>query len=91
MRELAEVQAARALWNEAKDWSLMKWLVEKRRVRKTADDAVAAFDAYEREVKAAWGDDLRNCYDELVAEAAADADPEMAMDLEYLQQVTQDG
>lgn len=89
MRELAEVRAARALWHEARDWSVMKWLFEKRRVRKTADAAVAAYDAYERGVKAAWSEDLRNCYDELVAEAAAASDPDMAMDLEYLRQVTQ--
>jgi hypothetical protein len=77
------------MWNEAREWSLMKWLLEKRRVRTTADAAVAAFAAYERDVKATWSDDLRNCYDELVAEASADEDPEMAMDLEYLRQVTQ--
>jgi hypothetical protein len=65
MKTLAEVTEATALMNEAVDWSVMKWLTEKKRVRKTADRANDALWAMQKEVKARWNADLRIAYDEL--------------------------
>jgi hypothetical protein len=39
MRKLAEVDEAKALMTEGLNWSVMKWLREKKRVRRTADKA----------------------------------------------------
>ena len=44
MHKLPEVEEAKALMNEATEWSVMKWLREKKRVRKVADQANAALD-----------------------------------------------
>ncbi len=65
MQRLIEVEEARALMNVAKDWSVWRWLTEKKRVRHAADRAVDALSAAETEVKAGWSDDLRKAYAEL--------------------------
>jgi hypothetical protein len=70
MRKLAEVEDARALMTEAMSWSVLKWLREKRRVRKVADKANAALDARNEEVKAAWSEDLKAAYRELLTPGA---------------------
>ncbi len=44
MEKFAEVEAAKAVMNEAIDWSVLKWLREKKRVRKMADVANARLD-----------------------------------------------
>ncbi len=62
MRKLPEVEDARALMTEAQDWSLWRWLLEKRRVRQAADAANAALAGAEEKVKACWNDDLKNAY-----------------------------
>ena len=67
MRKLDEVEQAKALMLEAVDWSVMKWLREKKRVRKVADQANNALWAMQKEVKASWSDDLKLAYDELGA------------------------
>jgi hypothetical protein len=72
MQKLVPVEEARVLMNEAKDWSVWRWLTEKRRVRIAADNATDALNNLEREVKAAWTEDLNKAYRELVAEAAVD-------------------
>lgn len=54
MRKLTEVEDAKALMTEAVEWSVMKWLREKKRVRKAADKANAALDALEQEIKRSW-------------------------------------
>ena len=51
MRKLTEVEEAKALMTEAVEWSVMKWLREKKRVRKAADKANDALDALEQEIK----------------------------------------
>jgi len=56
---------------EATSWSVMKWLREKKRVRKTADQANAALDQLDRETKRRWPEDLRAAYGILAAQAAA--------------------
>jgi len=70
MQKLLAVEQARALMNEAKDWSVWRWLMEKKRVRTAADAATAAFDEYDSKVKATWSDDLTKAYRQLEAEAA---------------------
>lgn len=67
MQKLIAVEEAKALMNEAQDWSVWHWLLEKRRVRATADKATEALGELEKKVKAAWGDDLRRAYRELEA------------------------
>jgi len=70
MRKLTEVEEAKALMNEATEWSVMRWLREKKRVRKAADRADDALDQLVRETKLLWPEELRAAYD---ATAQADA------------------
>jgi hypothetical protein len=65
MRKLNEVENAKALMTEAMGWSVVKWLSEKKRVRKAADLANAALDRLDEEIKARWNDDLKAAYSEL--------------------------
>lgn len=73
MRKLAEVEEAKALMTEAADWSVMKWLREKKRVRKAADKANEALDALNKETKASWNNELRAAYDQLRSKQGATA------------------
>ena len=65
MLNIEEVENAKALMTEAVNWSVMRWLKEKKRVRKTSDIANDKLDAIDREVKASWSDELRAAYAEL--------------------------
>lgn len=65
MRKLIEVENAKALMAEAMGWSVVKWLSEKKRVRKTADLANACLDRLDEEIKARWSDELKSAYSEL--------------------------
>jgi hypothetical protein len=65
MKELPEVETAKALMTEAMSWSVMKWLREKKNVRKTADRANAALDQLSDAVKERWSKDLRAAYESL--------------------------
>ena len=62
MRKLPEVEEAKALMTEAVEWSVMKWLKEKKRVRKVADLANNALDQLSEETKLQWTDELRAAY-----------------------------
>jgi hypothetical protein len=62
VRKLPEVEEARGLMTEALEWSVMKWLKEKKRVRKTADRANDALDQLSKEMKLLWPDELRAAY-----------------------------
>jgi len=62
MQKLTEVEEAKALMNEAMEWSVMKWLKEKKRVRKAADRADDALDQLAKETKLLWPDELRAAY-----------------------------
>ena len=66
MRKLTEVEEAKALMTEAVEWSVMKWLREKKRVRKAADKANHALDALEQEIKRSWSTELTAAYDALL-------------------------
>jgi hypothetical protein len=70
MHKLIEVEEARALMNVAKDWSVWRWLTEKKRVRAAADRAVDALEAAEAEVKAAWSGELKKAYAELASDGS---------------------
>ena len=56
MEKLPEVETAKALMTEAMVWSVMKWLREKKRVRKTADLANAALDQLSAVTRQRWPD-----------------------------------
>ncbi len=60
--KLPEVEQARALMTEAIDWSVMKWLSEKKRVRRAADVANALLDSTEEKLQKSWPTDLLNSY-----------------------------
>lgn len=62
MNKLPEVEAAKALMTEAVAWSVMKWLREKKNVRKTADLADAALDRLDEKTKTRWNDGLKEAY-----------------------------
>lgn len=70
MNKLPEVETAKALMTEAMAWSVMKWLREKKTVRKTADLANAALDQLSETTKARWTEGLRSAYQALGPEAA---------------------
>jgi IS30 family transposase len=56
---------------EAMKWSVMKWLREKKNVRKIADQANAALDTLNREVKERWPDPVKSAYSALEAQSFA--------------------
>src|SRR5215469_9242438 len=65
MGKLPEVEEAKALMTEAAGWSVMKWLREKKRVRKVADKANAALDELDRKVKAGWSWEVASVYKDI--------------------------
>jgi hypothetical protein len=65
MRKLSEVEDAKALMTEAMNWSVVRWLKEKKRVRTAADLANACLDRLDQEIKARWSDELKVAYGEL--------------------------
>lgn len=69
MDPIPEVEHAKALMHEAATWSVMKWLREKKRVRKTADQANAALDQRNAAVKGHWSDEMRAAYRALLTSA----------------------
>ncbi len=71
MRKLPEVEEAKALMTEAAAWSVIKWLREKKRVRKVADKANAALDELDRQVKAGWNSEVKSAYQELAEKASS--------------------
>jgi hypothetical protein len=62
MQKLAAVEEAKALMTEAIEWSVWRWLMEKRKVRLAADAAVDALNAQAKKVKAGWSDELKRAY-----------------------------
>ena len=71
MHKLSEVEEAKVLMTEAKAWSVWRLMTEKRKVRAAADRAVAALNAADEKVKAAWTEDLRKAWRELEANPRA--------------------
>jgi hypothetical protein len=68
MEKLPAVETAKALMTEAMTWSVMKWLREKKRVRRTADLANAALDQASQAIRECWPEAIRTAYDALVAQ-----------------------
>jgi predicted nucleic acid-binding Zn-ribbon protein len=68
MRKLPAVENARAIMTEGMEWGVWKWMTEKKRLRETADEARAALDDLEKKVKAAWSDDLKHAYNQLLSD-----------------------
>jgi len=65
MEKLAEVEEAKALMTEAMNWSVVRWLREKKRVRKTADKANEALWAMQKQIKSGWSKALQAAYADL--------------------------
>jgi len=70
MKTLPEVETAKELMNEATKWSVMRWLREKKRVRRAADQANAALDRLNGEIKQRWPENLRIAYQALATDSA---------------------
>lgn len=66
MEKIPAVEAAKALMSEAVGWSVMKWLREKKTVRKAADQANAALDQLNKAVKNRWPNDVSAAYEALL-------------------------
>ncbi len=64
MQQLAKVEAAKELMNDAITWSVMRWLREKKKVRKAADEANAALDQLRQAIAQSWPADLQSAYAE---------------------------
>jgi hypothetical protein len=75
MEKLPVVETAKALMTEAVGWSVMKWLREKRAVRRVADQANAALDQLNLAVKKQWPEDVRAAYEDLIKQAAGNHKP----------------
>ncbi|MGB9470310.1 MAG: hypothetical protein WBQ59_13260, partial [Candidatus Acidiferrum sp.] len=71
MHKLPEVQEAKELMNQARDWSAFRWLFEKPRVRQAADRANAALDRLNRSVKSRWSNEVKSTYKTLNKAGAA--------------------
>ncbi|MGA2960963.1 MAG: hypothetical protein ABSD96_04770 [Candidatus Korobacteraceae bacterium] len=67
MEKIAEVEEAKALMTEGISWSVMRWLKEKKRVRRAADKANNALWAMQKALKDSWSGDLRSAYEDLAA------------------------
>lgn len=69
MERIPAVENAKQVMSEAVAWSVMKWLREKKTVRKVADQANAALDQMNQAVKHRWPDEVRAAYGELIHHA----------------------
>ena len=72
MQKLIPVEEAKALFTVAQDWSVWRWLKDKKKARAAGDGATEAFGELEKTIKASWSADLKKAYRELEAEAAVD-------------------
>jgi hypothetical protein len=96
MHKLAPVEDAKTLFNEAKDWSVWRWLIEKKHARITADAAWEALEACEEKVKAGWNEEWQQAYRELSANGRPKArrqrslDPELKAALERLHEADEE-
>jgi hypothetical protein len=90
MQKLIPVEEAKKLMNEAIDWSVWRWLMEKRRVRAAADAAVDALNAADKKVKDAWSDELKKAYRELELEASTNGNSRARRKLEKAREEAED-
>jgi hypothetical protein len=66
LEKLPAVESAKELMTEAVGWSVVKWLRQKKSVRKIADQANAALDQLNREVKERWPAEFKAAYETLL-------------------------
>ena len=96
MHKLAPVEDAKTLFNEAKDWSVWRWLIEKKHARTTADAAWAALEACEEKVKTGWDEEWRQADLDLSANGRSKArrhrslSPELKAALERLHEADEE-
>jgi len=88
MHKLAPVENAKTLFHEAKDWSVWRWLIEKKKARTTADAAWEALDACEEKVKAAWAEEWQQAY--LKPRRHNGLDPEVKAALDAIRQAEEE-
>jgi hypothetical protein len=74
MQKLPAVEQAKTLLQQTQEWGIMKWLTDKRKVREAADNAWAAFDEQEEQIRTSWPENLQKAY----ADLAAQEEPEPA-------------
>jgi len=87
VRKVPCVEEAKALMNEAVDWSVFKWLLKKRRVHEAAEEANAALDKLNHAVKAHWKREIASAYQNIAKPGrgsrgqndATDYDPEILL------------
>ncbi len=84
MHKLPPVEEAKTLFNEAKDWSVWRWLIEKKRARTTADAAWEALEACEEKARAGWNEEWRQAYGHPKSRRYAALDDEVKAALERL-------
>jgi hypothetical protein len=84
MHKLVPVEDAKTLFNEAKDWSVWRWLMEKKRARTAADAAWEALEACEEKVKAGWDEEWQKAYGHPKSRYHAELDPAVKAALERL-------
>jgi hypothetical protein len=91
MQRLKEVADATALMQmAAEQWSVLRWIAEKKKVRKAADVANAALDETNRTVKAMWSPELKAAYASLIGENGKQAADSLAPELKaFVQQMKQ--
>lgn len=70
MQKLPAVETAKTVMTEAVAWSVMKWLRQKKQVRKIADEANAALDELNHSVKERWPADAKAAYKTLIDHGA---------------------
>ena len=90
MQKLTAVEEAKALMNEAKEWGVWRWLLEKGRVRVAADRAVEALEETAKRVKASWDDDLKKAYREFEAQTAFENNPRVRRQYEKAKEDAKD-
>jgi outer membrane protein TolC len=71
MQKLAHVEAAKTLMTGAMNWSVMKWLREKKNVRMAADRANAALDQLSDTLQQRWPAPVRAAYSALASSNGA--------------------
>ena len=90
MHKLAPVEEAKTLFKEATDWSVWRWLTEKKRARTTADAAWEVLEACEEKVKAEWAEEWRQAYGHQKSRRYAELDPEMQAALQRLHELDEE-
>lgn len=75
MENIPAVETAKALMTEAVGWSVMKWLREKKTVRKAADQANAALDRLNQTVKNRWPSHVTAAYAALLNDTNGNKKP----------------